>query len=318
MPLKIKEIKANEHFEYKGDVELSGSIGKNATVVVKDGSLSVGENIGDEANIKLEQKSSNISVSGGSIFFGGVSCVSIGGSNKVLETKGDICNSVKINTSSASLEVAGDIGTLCKIKTISGDVSSKSIGKGSTINTTSGSIAIANVADNVHFNSVSGDFRADKAGNNTHVRTTSGDITTGAIGDDSTLSSVSGDFRVAGIGSSSTLRSTSGDISANYIGENSTATTVSGDINIRKAPASADVSSTSGDVTLNGKRQKRERNNYGSSSIFMNGISISGGSFGGGRVIINGRDLSDIMREQNSSQSSSDAPEEKPVRYMKK
>lgn len=39
MGITVKQIEENEHFEYKGDVVVTGNIGKNATVIIKDGNL---------------------------------------------------------------------------------------------------------------------------------------------------------------------------------------------------------------------------------------------------------------------------------------
>lgn len=77
MGITIEKINDNEHFEYKGDVQVKGSIGKNATVVIKDGSLAVDGSIEDRADITLKQETTNnIVVSSGSIF---MSNISIGG-----------------------------------------------------------------------------------------------------------------------------------------------------------------------------------------------------------------------------------------------
>lgn len=55
MGITIEQIADNEHFEYKGDVTVTGSIGKNATVIIKDGSLTVGGNVGNSTQFNLIQ-----------------------------------------------------------------------------------------------------------------------------------------------------------------------------------------------------------------------------------------------------------------------
>ncbi|OGT38474.1 MAG: hypothetical protein A3F11_05050 [Gammaproteobacteria bacterium RIFCSPHIGHO2_12_FULL_37_14] len=70
MGITIDKINDNEHFEYKGDVRITGSIGHRATVIVKDGSLTVDGNVGDGVDIQMAQSagSGSVVISSGAFF----------------------------------------------------------------------------------------------------------------------------------------------------------------------------------------------------------------------------------------------------------
>lgn len=93
-PRIIEKIENNEYFEYKGNVRVTGSIGANATVVLKDGSLTVDGNVGDRSSIKMgKQSSSGVVISHG--YFSSGSVV-IGGSGVSLTIKGNVGNGVRL------------------------------------------------------------------------------------------------------------------------------------------------------------------------------------------------------------------------------
>lgn len=57
MAITIENIADHEYFEYKGDVIVTGNIGTNANVIIKDGSLTVHGNVGDSSSITLSKES---------------------------------------------------------------------------------------------------------------------------------------------------------------------------------------------------------------------------------------------------------------------
>lgn len=97
--ITIEKIEDNEHFEYKGDVRVTGSIGKNATVIIKDGNLTVDGNIYSNSKINLSEEKKNNSVAVSNSFFMGSTCsISIGGSGGLtLTVAGNIENDVSIS-----------------------------------------------------------------------------------------------------------------------------------------------------------------------------------------------------------------------------
>ena len=130
--MRIESIGENEHFECKGNVFIAGNIGKNATVIVKDGSLSVDGHIGESVDITLQSVSSSVVVSSGSFFVSGGS-ISIGGGQGDVRVQGNIGNNAKIKSQSASITIGGDIGSNVSIDTKSGDIRAVNIGAGSTL-----------------------------------------------------------------------------------------------------------------------------------------------------------------------------------------
>lgn len=97
MPLKIAKIEKNEHFEFKGDVEVTGDVGNNATIIIKDGNLLIHGNVDDDSKIKLLTENQNIIINSGSVFFG-----SSGTSNSFsLSVLGNIGKNINISSHNA-------------------------------------------------------------------------------------------------------------------------------------------------------------------------------------------------------------------------
>ncbi|QEY51862.1 DUF4097 family beta strand repeat-containing protein [Legionella longbeachae] len=250
MGITIEAVKDNEHFEYKGDVRVTKSIGKNATVIIKDGNLIVDGNVGTNSEIRLVAQENNSVVVSGSFFINNVSISGVNAS-KNLAVQGDIENGVTISSASSDLHVNGNIGNNCKLSTQSGDI---------------------------------------KAGN---------------VGADSILKTMSGDIKIGNVGVRCSLKTMSGDVKAGVVGSNSILKTMSGDVKVQRVDRSTTIETMSGDIYENGvKRNQANRQS--------NSVSISGMSFiGGNRIIINGRDMTDLI---NSSNNQSD---EAPIRYTK-
>lgn len=252
------DITENEHFEFKGDVHITGNIGKNATVIITDGSLIVDGNIEEGADITLKAESSSISISSSS-FWMSSSSVMVGGSttSSSLHVKGDVRNRARLTTTSADIDVAGIISAHVRLNTQSGDVAAREVKESVSIQTMSGDVRVGNVS-------------ADSS-----LNTMSGNIQTGTVGAHTTVKSMSGDIRT-GI-----------------------------------AHASAEISSMSGDVRVHG-RSSKEKDKSGVSIVSHS--SIFSNARAGGRIIINGKDVTDLVNAKDEKTNTL----EKPVRYKKK
>lgn len=125
---------------------------------------------------------------------------------------------------------------------------------------------------------------------------------------------MSGDINANNIGVGATLKTMSGDAVANDVGEDASVTTMSGDVRVHSKHESASISTISGDIYENGVRKRKQaQSQYGSSSVSINGVSMMFG--GGGRIIMNGRDVTDLVN--GASNSSKGELEDKPIRYRK-
>ena len=51
----IERVEDKEVFECTGDVQVTGNIGKNATVIIKNGKLTVNGDVRDDAEIQMER-----------------------------------------------------------------------------------------------------------------------------------------------------------------------------------------------------------------------------------------------------------------------
>jgi hypothetical protein len=196
----IEKIQDNEHFEYKGDVVVTGSIGKNATVIIKDGSLTIGGNIDEGTDINLISEASGnvvISNSSNSFFMNGNS-ISFGGSpSRNVHVQGNVEKNVIIKSKSADITIDGNVGNNAKFETQSGDISA------------------SNVGNNVAMKTMSGDISVKNVGNDTSLKTMSGDVGAGTVGQRSTLKTMSGDVKVQSAHETSTLETMSGNIYEN-------------------------------------------------------------------------------------------------------
>lgn len=192
MPIAIKRIEDDEHFEYKGDVTVSGGIGKNATVVIKDGSLFVNGDVGERSDVSLVTTQQSAVVISGFSFHG--SSVSIGSAEHTLQITGNLGSHAKIKTQSTDINIEGDIGANARLNTKSGDINAANVDTNATLNTMSGDIHVANVAESAT------------------LKTMSGDIHAGDVGADASLSTMSGDVKVARAHPSVSIETMSGDI----------------------------------------------------------------------------------------------------------
>lgn len=280
MTLTIENIKDDEHFECKGDVRITGSIGKNATVIIKDGSLIVDGNVGTGSDVTLKtEKSSGIVISSGSFFMSSSSVVIGGGAaGSSLHVKGNVDSRVKITTSSADITVDGVINS------------------GAKFNTQSGDITAIEVKGNVSFKTMSGNIRATN------------------VGADSSLNTMSGDIHARTIDAGTTLQTMSGDIHAGSVGARATVKTMSGDISVDSAHESALIDSMSGDIRVAGVRRRKEAvGGFGSVTV----SSVGGMAFiGGGRIVVDGRDITALVRGAATGAGDASATEA-PIRYTK-
>ena len=275
--MRIESIGDNEHFEYKGNLQILGSIGKNATVIVKDGSLTVDGNVGAGSDISMQSTATgggSVVISGGSIFVGAGSSVSMGGGlvsigggqASYVSVRGHVENDVKISTRNASITVGGNIGSNASIDTSNASIRAADIGNGATLTTKNASIDVARVNPRA------------------------------------------------------TLKTTNANINAGDAGEGSTLKTSNGNISVRNAHPTASLQTTNGEIYENGVPRKTARPSDSSSTVVFAGGSVfmSGGNVRvGGRMIVNGVDITDIVNGRAGAQPAQQQ-EEQPVRYMKK
>lgn len=194
MPLVIDRIADDEHFEYKGDVQVTGSIGKNATVIVKDGSLVVAGNVGTGSDVTLTSASSasSVVVTGGSFVVGG-------SAGRSIHVRGNVENSVKIKSQSADIIVDGAVGSLARLHTQSGDINAGEVSDNASLKTMSGAVRVGNVGVYASLNTMSGNIHAEAVAANTILKTMSGDISVRSADPSASLETMSGDIREGGV-----------------------------------------------------------------------------------------------------------------------
>lgn len=253
MGITIERIDNDEHFEYKGDVRVTGSIGQNATVIIQDGNLIVDGDV--EANAEITMAQETTTVITGSVY---MSNVSIGNSGKSLNVQGNVENGVTISSKSADFNINGNVGEGCKFTTQSGDI---------------------------------------KAGN---------------VGDGSTFKTMSGDIKVANVGGNCTLKTMSGDVKAAVVGSRSSLKTMSGDVKVQSADRSVALETMRGDIYENGVKRKKDKA-HGQTSVSIGGMSF----IGGGRIFVNGRDVTELVNNASGNSNDAKAPQQEPVRYTK-
>lgn len=269
MLYQVASIKDNEHFEYKGDVVVTGSIGKNATVIVQDGSLTVEGSIGSESYITLQAITQSVSITSGSFSIFRNNNVVIGGNNSfALVVKGNVDSSVKITSQNAEFTVDGSVG------------------------------------------------------NNSSLKTHNGSINTGDIGTSVSVVTHNGDVRIGNMGASSTAKTSNGDLKAGNVESNSSVTSHNGDVKVLSADKSAHLKTHNGDVYENGTKREKAPSQLGSSfMISIGGMSVisRGLSVGSGQIIVNGKDITDLVNQQAATSSSQEVLEEEqqPIRFQK-
>jgi hypothetical protein len=251
----IEKLEDSEYFEYKGDVHVTGNIGKNVTVKITDGSLTVDGSIDDDSEVTLESKQQNNIIVSSGVFFSS-SVVSVGGSSgKDINVKGNVGNNVSFNSHSSSYTVEG------------------SVGNGSTF------------------------------------KTHNGEITTGIVGENVTFVSHNGDITSGNVGKNSSLATHNGDVHAGEMAANSKAISHNGDVRVGRSHASTTLKTHNGSVYENGVKRKNEKSQ--SSLVSISGMTFIGG---GGRIIVNGQDITHLVNQTSSKKEVKDEP---PVRYRK-
>ncbi|MDA8562136.1 hypothetical protein N9L02_03385 [Gammaproteobacteria bacterium] len=126
MTLTCKDIFSNEQFVYTGDVELTGSIGQNAEVLIVNGNLNILGNVADGASIVLQQNIRAPLNNSNSLFFNQNNPL-LGRHPNLLTVRGNIGSDVKLNLGTANIKVYGNIDSTCKIKTSEGELSADQV-----------------------------------------------------------------------------------------------------------------------------------------------------------------------------------------------
>lgn len=167
------------------------------------------------------------------------------------------------------------------------------------------------MGDNVIFKSHNAGLNLNGSiGKGCSVKTHNGEINTGDVGENTTLMTHNGDITCGNVGTNASVKTHNGDVHAGIMGERTSATSHNGDVRVDQAPKSADLDTHNGNVYVSGVKRKKEKAQGAS-------FSIGGMSFiGGGRVIVNGQDITSLIQGSGASSSSreDDTP---PVRYTK-
>ncbi|MDR3504097.1 MAG: DUF4097 family beta strand repeat-containing protein [Legionella sp.] len=190
MPV-INSIKDNERFECKGDVTINGGIGKNAIVIITDGSLLVNGDVEERADVRLVNTQQSGAVVSGVSFFSvsSVSSVSVSVSSSstisaqhTLQITGNLGSHAKINTQSADINIEGDIGSHARLKTKSGDIhASNAVGANARLKTKSGNIHASAVGADASLTTMSGNVKVVSADPTASLETMSGNIYEGGV-----------------------------------------------------------------------------------------------------------------------------------------
>lgn len=270
MPKIIEQIEDNEHFEFTGDVQVTGNIGKNATVVIKDGSLTVAGDVGDDSELSLTTTpiSSGSVIMSGSSFFSGISIgnVVINGASPVCSIHGKVGSRVTMKSHNAEFSIDGSVGDGCTLKTHNGDIRVGNVGESSSLTTHNGTISCGSV------------------------------------------------------GKHTALKTHNGDVHATEMGEHTRAISHNGDVRVSQAaPKSAELETHNGSVYEAGvKRRKPEvEATRGVTISSAHGITFMSGARVSGRIIINGKDVTDLVNGTVSSTPDHKEPEKEPVRFKK-
>ncbi|HYG52468.1 MAG TPA: DUF4097 family beta strand repeat-containing protein, partial [Flavobacteriales bacterium] len=197
MAKEIKEIGDNERAEYTGDVHITGDIGKNASVIVKDGSLTVEGEVKEKAEVRLVS-----TVNSNYTIVNAVNCVfnTPVSTGKNLKVTGNVADQVKFATQSAAFSIAGNVGNNCSFKTHNGDI-----------------IVGGNVGVNTQLSTHNGNIETANLGVNTTLTTYNGDIRTEVVAQGAKATSYNGDVRVAQAHPSAELKSHMGNVYENGV-----------------------------------------------------------------------------------------------------
>src|SRR3990167_379440 len=142
MGITIDSIKDNEQFEYEGDVNITGGgIGKNATVIITDGNLTIAGDVGNGSEISLKQKQTNsVVISNGIFTSNNVSIFNNVNNGKYLTIKGSVGDNVIFNSHNADFNIVGSIGKGCHFTTHNGDIVTGYVGASSSLKSHNGDV----------------------------------------------------------------------------------------------------------------------------------------------------------------------------------
>ena len=248
--MRIENIADNEHFEYKGNLHVSGSIGKNATVIIKDGSLTVDGNVceGSEITMQASAGGNSVVISGGSVFVSGGSVVSIGsGQESYVSIHGNVGDNVKIGTRNANITIGGNIG------------------KNASLSTSNGSIRAADVGENATLTSSNGNIDVGKVNSRATLKTSNGSMSATDVAEGATLKTSNANISVRSAHATASLKTSNGDIFENGVPRRTE----------RQSGSSSTVVFTGGSVFMSGSNVRVD------GRVIVNGVDITD--------IVNGR-----------------------------
>lgn|GEM_PF-5582986 len=213
--MRIESIGDNEHFEYKGSLQVQGSIGKNATVIIKDGSLTVGGDVGQWSDIAMQSSNAggSVVISGVSIFIGGANLVSIGGGQVgEVTVRGNVESDAKIVTRNACITVGGNIDNNANIHTTNGSIRAADIGNGATLISSNGNIDTASVHSRATLETSNGNISATDVEEGSVLRTTNGNISVRSAHPTAAIQTINGEVYENGVPSRAERPSSSSSV----------------------------------------------------------------------------------------------------------
>lgn len=205
MGITIDNIADNEYFEYKGDVRVKNSIGKNATVIIKDGSLTVDGNVDDATKINVIQEANNMVISSGVFVMNNITIGNMNGlnvanvPNRNLHVQGNVGNGVHCESHNADFSVNGSVGNQCKFKTHSGDITTGNVGENTFLITHNGNVSTQNVGKQSSLKSHNGNIKAHHLDENTSATTHNGNVKVTQAATSAVLKTVNGSVYENGV-----------------------------------------------------------------------------------------------------------------------
>lgn len=168
MITRIEKIGESQSVEYTGDVYVTGNIGKNANIKIKNGSLLVDGYVGAEVQITLIKKSTSSLLDPSSPF------MVIPETN--VHITGSIAEKVTIKAPRANVTVNGTIGCDSKICIRHGTICVTNIGKNVLLQTYNGDINCRDIGDEAVIKTHIGIIHARAMGKRAQALTHHGDI----------------------------------------------------------------------------------------------------------------------------------------------
>ena len=177
--LVLHSIEDNQYFEHEGNLYIQGSIGKNAIVVVKNGSLTVEGNLCEGASVThtSTHKPNTVPSAAVSFWFFSTSSSTRGPNNDyVVRVQGTIERGVAVKSERANILVLGAIGSEVKLSTQKGTIDVTDVGASCFFETQVGDIKTRDLGERCTLRTIGGDLDARDVSERTVLQTKNGDI----------------------------------------------------------------------------------------------------------------------------------------------